>query len=53
MADAVSYLGAGGGGYLLVVLKENFDIDTFKAFVKEQFPNIASAVKKIDICYDI
>ncbi len=52
-ADAVSYLGAGGGGYLLVVLNEETDINDFKEFVKKEFPSITSQVKKIDICYDI
>ena len=50
-ADAVSYLGAGGGGYLLVVLNEETDIREFKSFIKREFPAIASDVKKIDICY--
>lgn len=52
-ADAVSYLGAGGGGYLLVVLNEETDISDFRSFVRENFPTITSDVKNIDICYDI
>ena len=52
-AEAISPLGAGGGGYLLVILKENVTLEQFKAFVKKKFPWIKSSVKKIDIynCY--
>lgn len=49
VAYAVSPCGAGGGGYLLVVLKENVSTEQFKAFAKEKFPWIKSSVKKIDI----
>lgn len=51
LADAVSPCGAGGGGYLLVVLKENVSIEEFRAFVEENFPAIKTSVKAIDICY--
>ncbi len=52
-ADAVSFLGAGGGGYLLVILKEDVTQENFKEFVKKEFPSIKSDVKRIDICYDL
>lgn len=49
VADAVSFLGAGGGGYLLVVLKENMTVEAFKEFAAENFRTVKSPVKKIDI----
>ncbi len=49
VAYAVSPCGAGGGGYLLVVLKENVTLQQFKEFVAQSFPWIKSNVKKIDI----
>lgn len=52
-ADAISYLGAGGGGYLLVVLNETTTAEEFRSFVKVNFPTISSEIKKVDICYDI
>lgn len=52
-ADAVSYLGAGGGGYLLVILNAKTDINSFCEFIKAKFPSITSPIKKIDICYNI
>ncbi len=53
VAYAVSPCGAGGGGYLLVVLKENITLQQFKKFVTHSFPWVKSSVKKIDIynCY--
>lgn len=51
VADAVSFLGAGGGGYLLVVLKENMMVNAFKDFVADNFRTVKSPVKKIDL-YD-
>ncbi len=51
VAYAVSPCGAGGGGYLLVVLKENVTLQQFKEFVAKSFPWIKSSVKKIDIYY--
>ena len=53
LADAVSFLGAGGGGYLLVLLKEDVSFKDFEAFVRLSFPHIRSDVKKIEPCYDI
>ena len=52
-ADAVSHLGAGGGGYLLVILKEGVTIECFKAFAKEMLPAVLSDVKKINVCHEI
>ena len=49
VADAVSFLGAGGGGYLLVVLKENVTVNAFKTFVADNFRTVKSPVKRIDI----
>ncbi len=43
-ADAVSICGAGGGGYLLVVMKENITIENVQEFVKGK-------VKRLDISY--
>lgn len=51
VAYAVSPCGAGGGGYLLVVLKENVTLQQFADFVAQSFPWIKSSVKKIDIYY--
>lgn len=53
IADAISYLGAGGGGYLLAILKENISLDETERFIKEKFPSINSDVKKINICREI
>ena len=50
--DAISILGAGGGGYLLVVLKYDVSFDDFNQFVKNSFPQIKSDIKRISICYD-
>lgn len=51
VAAAVSFLGAGGGGYLLVVLKENVTPEAFRQFVADNFRTVKSPVKKIDL-YD-
>lgn len=51
LADAVSPCGAGGGGYLLVVLKENVTLQQFRDFAKKEFPWIKSSVKKIDMYF--
>lgn len=48
-ADAVSICGAGGGGYLLIFLKDSFSVDDFKAFASRVFPEIKSEILKIDI----
>lgn len=55
VACAVSPCGAGGGGYLLVVLKENVTLQQFREFVRVKFPWIKSSVKKTDIynCYPV
>ncbi len=49
-ADAVSFCGAGGGGYLLIILKENISVDDFKSFFAKEYPLINSKIRKIDIC---
>ncbi len=49
VAEAVSICGAGGGGYLLVFLKDNVSADDFKLFVSQKFPEIKSEVLKTEI----
>lgn len=49
--DAVSVCGAGGGGYLLAVMKDGVDIPTVQKFIKNNFSYITGEVKKIDISY--
>ncbi len=49
--DAVSVCGAGGGGYLLSVLKDNMGISDVQNFIKNNFSYITGEVKKIDIFY--
>lgn len=44
VADAVSICGAGGGGYLLVVMKENVTIEDVQKIIKGN-------VKRLDISY--
>lgn len=49
--DAVSVCGAGGGGYLLAVMKDSADIADVRKFIKDNFGYISGEVKKIDIFY--
>lgn len=49
VADSVSICGAGGGGYLLAVMKENVTVDMLQEYMKSEFPAITSPVRKIDI----
>lgn len=49
--DAVSVCGAGGGGYLLSVLKDNVSISDVQKFINNNFSYITGKVKKIDIFY--
>lgn len=49
--DAVSVCGAGGGGYLLSVLKDNVSISDVQNFIKNNFSYITSEIKKINIFY--
>ncbi len=49
--DAVSICGAGGGGYLLSVMKDNVGISDVQKFIKTNFSYITGDVKKIDISY--
>ncbi len=48
-ADAVSICGAGGGGYLLAVLKDGISLDAVQKQIRQAFPDIASDVKKADL----
>ena len=49
VADAVSICGAGGGGYLLAVMKEGITLHALQEYIKSEFPSIASSVRKIDV----
>ncbi len=49
--DAVSVCGAGGGGYLLSVMKDNVSVSDVQNFIKNNFGYITGKVKKIDIFY--
>ena len=49
--DAVSVCGAGGGGYLLAVMKDNVSLSDVQKFIKNNFGYITGKVKKIDIFY--
>ena len=42
-------MGAGGGGYLLVLLKETVGKEEFRAAFKKNFPLIQSEVKSVEI----
>lgn len=48
---AVSVCGAGGGGYLLAVMKDGTDMGAIQKFIRNNFPYISGEVKKIDIFY--
>ena len=50
-ADAISVCGAGGGGYLLTVLKDGVDLADVQRFIKDKFRYVSSEVKKIEISY--
>ncbi len=50
-ADAVSICGAGGGGYLLVVMKEGETVESVSDLIKNNFGYITGKVRKIDISY--
>ena len=50
MADAVSLCGAGGGGYLMAIMKKGITTEDVQRYMAESFPSITSAVKKTDIC---
>ncbi len=49
VADAVSICGAGGGGYLLAILKEGKTVGEAQQQLKNAFPFLASDVKKADL----
>lgn len=48
-ADAVSVCGAGGGGYLLAVLKDGKTVDAVQQQFRNAFPFVSSDVKKADL----
>ncbi len=50
-ADAVSICGAGGGGYLFVVMKDGETVQSVSDFIKNKFSFITGKVRKIDIAY--
>ncbi|MBQ7957697.1 MAG: hypothetical protein IJ279_06635 [Clostridia bacterium] len=50
-ADAVSICGAGGGGYLLAVLKEDVTAEKVQQFIENNFEAIGGKVKRLDISY--
>lgn len=49
LCDAVSICGAGGGGYLLAVVKDDITASDLKEKINENFPLIKSDIKKIDL----
>ena len=49
VADAVSVCGAGGGGYLLAVMKDGITLHDLQEYIKREFPAITSPVKKTDV----
>ena len=50
-ADAVSICGAGGGGYLLVVLKDDTTAEKVQSFIENEFNAISVNVKRLNISY--
>ncbi len=52
-AHAVSICGAGGGGYLLAVLKEGESSASAQALLNEHYPWITSPIKTIQILNDL
>ena len=50
IADAVSLCGAGGGGYLLAIMKKDVITEDVQRYMTENFPSVRSCVKKADIC---
>ncbi len=50
--DGASVCGAGGGGYLLAILRENTNINDLQDFMTKNFPGITSPVLSIDISFD-
>lgn len=49
VADAISICGAGGGGYLLAIMKDGVTIHALQEYIKREFPSITSSVKKTDV----
>ena len=52
LIDGASVCGAGGGGYLLAVLRDNVSLNDLQSFMTKSFPNITSPVLNIDISFD-
>lgn len=50
--DGVSVCGAGGGGYLLAILRDNISSNDLQSFMTETFPGITSPVLNVDISFD-
>ena len=50
-AEAVSICGAGGGGYLLVVMKDGETVESVSDFIKNKFSYITGKVRRINISY--
>lgn len=53
VADAACVCGAGGGGYLFAVLKENVTVNQVQKFINENYPYIKSKVKQIQILNEV
>ncbi len=51
LVDAVSICGAGGGGYLLAVMKDGITMDMLQLFMRNNFSLVNGMVKKIDLVY--
>ena len=50
-ADAVSICGAGGGGYLIAVLKDGETAESVNSFMENKFEFITGKVRRINISY--
>ncbi len=53
IADAASVCGAGGGGYLFIVLKEDMTVIQAQNFISKNYPYINSQVKQIRLLTEI
>lgn len=53
IADAASVCGAGGGGYVFAVLKENITVKDAQSFIAQNYPYINSQVKQIQLLTEI
>lgn len=50
--DGASVCGAGGGGYLLAILRNDTNINKLQDYMTKAFPGITSPVLNIDISFD-